>query len=445
MTLLLRGGTVPGDTVFEGAAFERTVTGTTETQLADVLVGDDGLIAEIGPDLSAPAGTLELDASGATVAPGLVDLQANLCQPGFEEGETIETGSRAAVLGGYTAVVVMPNTNPAVDSAGVVREVRAYAEKALCHIEVAGAITVGRAGEQLAPIGEMASLGVRIFTDADTGVTNDRLMRRAMEYAAGMDVTLALHADVESLSADGHMNEGEWSSRLGIPGIPAEAEELMVMRDIALCRLTGARVHFQHLSTAASIAMVVAARDQGLPVTFDVTPANFTLTDGACASFDAQFKVSPPLRATVDRDAVRAALHAGSVDAIATNHAPQPAHLKDHPFDLAPAGALGLQTALALVTTQLGLDMAQTIELMSTGPARVAGLHDSHGGPLAAGRPANLMVFDPDVAWTVNGAQSASLSRNTPYEGMQLRGQVRHTIVNGRAVVRDAEIQGAVQ
>jgi len=422
-----------------------TVLSNTGSQRADVLIDDDGLIAEVGPDIAAVADADVLDASGATVAPGLVDLQANLCQPGFEEGETIETGSRAAVLGGYTAVVVMPSTNPAVDSAGVVREVRAYAEEALCHIEVAGAITVGRDGEQLAPIGEMASLGVRIFTDSATGVTNDRLMRRAMEYAAGVDVTLALHADVESLSAGGHMNEGEWSSRLGIPGIPAEAEELMVMRDLALCRLTGARVHFQHLSTASSIAMVVAAREQGMAVTFDVTPANFTLTDAECASFDAHFKVSPPLRSDVDRDALRSALQAGSVDAIASNHAPQPAHLKDQPFDQAPAGALGLQTALALAHTHLEMELAQIVELMSAGPARIAGLGDTHGGPVAAGRAANLMVFDPDVDWTVKGAAGASLSRNTPYEGMQLRGQVRHTIVNGVAVVRDAEIQGASQ
>jgi len=241
VTLVIRGGEV-----IDAAGRRR----------ADVLI-DDGCVVAVGPDLT---GDTELDAGGALVAPGLVDLHTHLRQPGREEAETIETGSRAAALGGYTAVVAMPNTEPAIDDASVVREVQHLGRLALCDVEVAGAITVGRAGERLAPMAEMAALGVRLFTDDGTGVQDNRLMRRALEYGSGLGVTLAQHCEDAALAGGGHMNEGEWSSRLGIPGQPAEAEELMVMRDIALARLTGARVHFQHLSTAGSVAMVRAAR-----------------------------------------------------------------------------------------------------------------------------------------------------------------------------------------
>ena len=228
-----------------------------------------------------PSAPTVLDAGGCVVAPGLVDLHTHLRQPGREEAETIETGSRAAALGGFTAVVAMPNTEPAIDHAAVVREVQELGRGALCDVEVAGAITVGRDGERLAPMAEMAALGVRLFTDDGTGVQDARLMRRALEYAGGLGVTLAQHCEDSALAGGGHMNEGEWSSRLGIPGQPAEAEELMVMRDIALARLTGARVHFQHLSTAGSVALVRAARPAGLAVTAEATPHHFTLTDAA--------------------------------------------------------------------------------------------------------------------------------------------------------------------
>src|SRR5256885_3313911 len=223
-----------------------TVIDATGERPADVLIDDDGRIAAVGPDLSAGR---TIDAGGCIVAPGLVDLHTHLREPGREESETVEAGSRAAALGGFTAVVAMPNTEPAIDSAAVVRDVLELGRKALCDVHAAGAVTVGRAGEQLAPMAEMAALGVRIFTDDGNGVQDNRLMRRALEYASGLDVTLAQHCEDESLSAGGHMHEGEWSSRLGVPGIPAEAEELMVMRDIPLVRLTGASVHFQHLST----------------------------------------------------------------------------------------------------------------------------------------------------------------------------------------------------
>ena len=402
----------------------------------DVVIGDDGRIAAVGPDLDAD---VVVDAGGCVVAPGLVDLHTHLREPGHEEAETVETGSRAAALGGFTAVVAMPNTEPAIDSAAVVREVLDLGKAALCDVHVAGAITVGRLGTQLAPMAEMAQLGVRLFTDDGRGVQDNRLMRRALEYASGLGVTLAQHCEDESLAAGGHMNEGEWSSRLGIPGIPAEAEELMVLRDIALARLTGAPVHFQHLSTAGAIAMVRAAKAGGLAVTAEATPHHFTLTDECCAGYDPVFKVNPPLRSAGDVAAVRAALGDGTVDAIATDHAPHAQEAKEQPFDDAPPGMLGLETALALALTELELGLVDVLALLSWRPAVIAGVADAHGGPIVEGRSANLCVIDPGATWTVDPARLASRSRNTPYAGRTLTGRVRHTFLWGEHVVRDGE------
>ncbi|HLT16593.1 MAG TPA: dihydroorotase, partial [Acidimicrobiales bacterium] len=254
-------------------------------RVADVVVDDDGRIAAVGEDLSADR---TIDAAGCVVAPGFVDLHTHLREPGQEEAETIETGARAAALGGYTCVLAMPNTIPAIDHAGIVREVLELGRTAPCDVRSSGAITVGRQGEQLAPLAEMAALGVRFFTDDGAGVADARLMRRALEYATGIQVdgkgiVLAQHCEDPVLSSGGHMHEGEWSSRLGIPGQPAEAEELMVMRDIALARLTGARVHFQHLSTARSVEMVRAAKAAGIPVSCEATTHHLTLTHAECA------------------------------------------------------------------------------------------------------------------------------------------------------------------
>jgi dihydroorotase len=280
---------------------------------------------------------------------------------------------------------------------------------------------------------------VRLFTDDGNGVQDNRLMRRALEYASGLGVTLAQHCEDESLSAGGHMHEGEWSSRLGIPGIPSEAEELMVMRDIALARLTGARVHFQHLSTGGAIAMVRAAKAGGLPVTAEAAPHHFTLTDECCASYDPVFKVNPPLRTAVDVAAVKAGLRDGAVDAIATDHAPHAQELKEQTFDEAPPGMLGLETALALAMTELDIELAEILALLSWQPALIAGLSAHHGGPLEAGRPANLCVIDPTATWVVEAAKLASRSRNTPYAGRTLTGRVRHTFLWGEPVVLDGE------
>ena len=419
-----------------------TVVDRTGSRRADVLVRQ-GVVEAVEPGIAPSAGALELDAGDCVVSPGLVDLHVHLRQPGNEEAETVETGARAAALGGYTAVVAMPNTDPPVDCAAVARQVLELGEKAVCHVAVAGAITVGRAGQRLAPMAEMAALGVRMFTDDGAGVADGRLMRRALEYSSALGVTLAQHCEDPSLAAGGHMHEGEWSSRLGIPGIPAEAEELMVMRDIALLRLTarlGARLHLLHLSTAGSLAMVRAAKAGGLTITAEATPHHFTLTDSAVESYDPVFKVNPPLRSTTDVTAVKGALADGTVDAIATDHAPHAPEAKEMPFDQAPPGMLGSETALALALSELDLPLGEVLALMSWRPARIAGL-EQHGGPVAPGRPANLCVLDPAASWTVDPARLASRSRNTPYAGRRLVGRVRHTVLAGEPVVIDGEAQ----
>jgi dihydroorotase len=417
-----------------------TVIDATGSRQADVFIQDGNVVA-VGKKIDAPSGARVLSADGCVVAPGLVDLHTHLRQPGKEEAETIETGSRAAALGGYTAVVAMPNTDPPIDSAGVVREVLALGASALCDVHVAGAITKGRAGHELAPIGEMADLGVRLFTDDGAGVQDARLMRRAFEYASALGVTLAQHCEDEALAAGGHMHEGEWSSRLGIPGIPAEAEELMVMRDVALARLTGAPVHFLHLSTAGSVAIVSAAKAGGVRVTAEAAPHHFTLTDECCASYDPLFKVNPPLRSSGDVEAIRRAVADGTIDAIATDHAPHTQDAKEQPFDQAPPGMLGLETALALALTELGIDIADVLARLSWAPARIAGIEGAHGGPIAEGSPANVCVIDPAATWVVEADKLASRSRNTPYAGRKLTGRVRHTLLRGEPVVIDGEAQ----
>jgi dihydroorotase len=418
-----------------------TVIDATGSRLADVLI-QDGAISTVGSKVSSvPAGTVVLEAGGCIVAPGLVDLHTHLREPGWEEAETVESGARAAALGGYTAVVAMPNTEPAIDNAAVVRQVLDLGAEACCDVRVAGAITVGREGSRLAPMAEMAALGVTLFTDDGAGVQDARLMRRALEYGSALGVTLAQHCEDASLAGGGHMHEGEWSSRLGIPGQPAEAEELMVMRDLALARLTGAHVHFLHLSTAGSLAMIRGAKASGLDVTAEVAPHHFTLTDAEVASYDPVFKVNPPLRSDADVAAVKAALADGVVDAIATDHAPHTQESKEAPFDEAPPGMLGLETALALALTELTIPVERVLAMMSWQPARIAGLSAEHGGPIQVGRPANLCVIDPSAKWVVDPRLLASRSRNTPYAGRALVGRVRHTVLRGEPVVVEGEAQ----
>jgi dihydroorotase len=383
-----------------------------------------------------------LDATGCIVSPGFVDLHVHLREPGREDAETIETGSRAAALGGFTAVVAMPNTDPAQDSLPTIEFVRAQAARAgLCEVAPAGCITLGRAGEQLAPLGELAAAGVRLFTDDGNGVQDPALMRRALEYARPLGITLAQHCEVASLTKGAVMHEGSCCSHLGLPGWPALAEELMVHRDIELARLTGSPVHFLHLSTARSVGLVRAAKAEGLPITAEAAPHHFTLTDDMLTGFDAVYKVNPPLRTPADIEAIKAGLRDGTIDAIATDHAPHPSEAKEAPLDQAPPGMLGLETALALSITELDMSLADVVAALSWKPARIAQLDARHGRPVAVGEPANLVVFDPAEEWTVVPAKLASKSRNTPYAGRTVRGKVRHTIYAGTAVVIDSVAQ----
>ncbi len=410
-------------------------------RVADVVVRGDTVEA-VGPALGGPKGATVLDAGGCVVAPGLVDLHAHLRQPGREEAECVETGARAAALGGYTAVVAMPNTEPPLDCAGAVRQVLELGVPAVVDVSVAGAITAGRQGERLAPMAEMAALGVRLFTDDGDGVQDARLMRRAFEYALPLGVTLAQHCEDASLAAGGHMNEGEWSARLGLPGAPALAEELMAWRDIALARLTGGRLHLLHLSTSVSMDLVRAAKAGGVALTAEVSPHHLCLTDAAVAGYDPVYKVNPPLRGASDVAALRAGLRTGAVDAIATDHAPHPPEAKEAPFEQAAPGMIGLETALAVVLTELGgvLPLVSILGLLSWQPAAIAGLA-SQGGPVADGAVANLCVIDPAATWVVDPAAGASRSRNTAFAGQRLTGRVRHTVYRGEPVVIDGEAQ----
>ena len=420
-----------------------TVVDSTGERRADVLV-ENGRIAAVGEGLRAPAGARVLDAGGCVVAPGLVDVHTHLREPGGETAETIESGARAAALGGFSAVVAMPNTSPAIDCAAVVHEVLALGRAAAVQVAVAGAITVGRDGTRLAPLAEMAALGVRLFTDDGRGVQDAGLMRRALQYAGPLGIVLAQHCEDERLAAGGSMHEGEWSSRLGIPGQPALAEEAMLARDLGLVRLTGSPMHFLHLSTAGSVALLAAARAEGLPVTAEVTPHHLRLTDALVAGFDPVFKVNPPLRPASDVAALRAALASGVLDAVATDHAPHPPELKDEPFELAPPGMLGLETAFsvayeAVCATGL-MALRDLVGAMSWRPARIAGL-EHQGGPVAPGRVANLSVLDLAATWTVDATKLASRSLNTPYAGERLTGRARHTVSGGVAVVVDGVAQ----
>jgi dihydroorotase len=436
VTLVIRGGTVLGP---DGARrLDVAVNGSTIVELAETIDPAKGVTV--------------LDAGGSLVGPGLVDLHTHLRQPGREEAETVESGARAAALGGYTAIVAMPNTDPAIDSAGVAREVLALGRSALAEVAVAGAITVGRAGQAMAPIGELAELGVRLFTDDGAGVQDGALMRRALDYAKGLGVTLAQHCEDECLADGGAMHEGCWSSWLGLPGIPAAAEESMVARDIQLSRLTGAPVHFLHLSTAGSVELVRRAKAEGLLVTAEAAPHHMLLTHDLVAGYDPVFKVNPPLRTSEDVTAVVAGLCDGTIDAIATDHAPHSPEAKDVPFDQAPPGMLGLQTALPIAWEVLSASLSaeRIFALMSTQPAAIAGLgstdarvggHSAQGGPLEVGATANLCVFDPTASTEVEPARLASRSRNTPYAGRTFNGGVRHTVLRGEPVVIDAEAQ----
>jgi dihydroorotase len=415
-------------------------------RVADVLVRD-GTIVDVGPGLDAPAGAKVLAADGCVVAPGLVDIQVHFREPGREEAETIESGARGAALGGFTAVVAMPNTSPPLDDAKVVAAMLDRGREVSCLVTVAGCITQGRAGRELAPLGELYDLGVRVFTDDGDCVADANVMRRAFEYATALPgAVIAQHAEDPDLVAGGHMHEGEWSAKLGIPGRPAAAESTIVARDLELAALTGGRYHVLHLSTAAATDLVRTAKAAGIRVTCEVSPQHLALTDAACASFDPVFKMNPPLRCEADVAGVTAGLVDGTIDAIATDHAPHAPETKERTFEEAPPGMLGVETALAVAITKLvetgTMTLAEVLGALSWRPARIAGLDAlGHGLAVAAGNPANLCVLDPAAQWVVDPDRLASRSRNTPFAGWKLTGRVRHTVLRGEPTVIDHEAQ----
>lgn len=423
------------------------VAGVSSSVVADVLI-EDGRIVAVADHVDAPLDAKEIDAEGCWIGPSFVDLHTHLREPGREEAETIESGARAGASGGYGALVAMPNTEPALDNVAIVSYVLDRGAKTPIDIAVAGAITQGRRGELLAPMAEMAALGVRLFTDDGQGVQDPSLMRRALEYAKPLGVRLAQHCEDELLAQGGSMNEGSLSSRLGLVGRPALAEELMVLRDIELVRLTGGSLHFLHLSTARSVALVLRARREGLVVSMEVAPHHLILDESALETFDPIFKVHPPLRGISDVEALRAALVDGAIDAVATDHAPHAPELKDLPFDEAPPGMLGLEHAASLTYEALGADQAspQTFfSVLSRGPARVAQLrasdprlrHSAHGGAMEVGEDANVVIFDPRERWSARRDTLQSRATNTPYDGRSMLGRVRSLVVKGELVVAE--------
>jgi len=408
----------------------------------DVLVAD-GAIAAVGERLGG-AGEETLECSGMVLTPGLVDLHTHLREPGFEQKETIETGTRAAAVGGFTAVSSMANTDPVTDHAAIVAEIREKSAAAgLADVFPVGAITKGLGGESIAELGEMVEAGVRVFSDDGHCVPTARILRNALIYAKAFphEVVIADHCEDPSLVEGGQMHEGVYSFTLGLAGRPAEAEEMIVARDLAMARAVGGRLHVCHLSTARSVDLIRRAKAEGIRVTAEVTPHHLVFTDDELVTYDTNFKVNPPIRTAEDRDALRSGLADGTIDAIATDHAPHAVEEKEAEFDRSPPGTIGLETALAAVLTHLVgpglLALPRAIEAMSTAPARILGAV-GHGGPIEVGKPANLTVFDPREEWLVE-PPFASKARNAAFAGSRLSGRVLYTMLRGDLTVLEGK------
>jgi dihydroorotase len=407
----------------------------------DLLIRD-GVIVEIGTGLEADE---IIDAGGLVALPGFVDLHTHLREPGREDTETIETGSRAAALGGYTAVFAMANTDPVADNAVIVEHVwRRGKEVGLVDVHPVGAVTVGLKGERLAELGTMAksAAGVRIFSDDGLCVADPLIMRRALEYTKALGAVIAQHAEEPRLTVGAQAHEGEMAARLGLAGWPAVAEESIVARDCLLALHVGARLHVCHVSTEGTAEILRWAKSRGTQVSAEVTPHHLLLDDERLTSYDPINKVNPPLRTATDAKALRAALADGTVDCVATDHAPHAAQDKDCEWSAARPGMLGLQTALPIVVATMVapglLDWRGVARVMSERPAEIAGLPD-HGRPIAVGEPATLTLVDPSGHWTVRGADLASIAANTPYEGMELPGTVVATLLRGRITAQDGK------
>jgi dihydroorotase len=387
-----------------------------------------------------------IDATGLIALPGLVDLHTHLREPGREDAETVLTGTQAAAMGGFTAVHAMANTDPVADTAGVVEQVwRLGREAGYCDVYPVGAVTVGLAGQQLAELGAMADSAarVRVFSDDGHCVNDAVLMRRALEYVKAFDGVVAQHAQEPRLTEGAQMNEGDLSGRLGLTGWPAVAEEAVIARDCLLAAHVGSRLHVCHVSTAGSVELIRQAKASGWNVTAEVTPHHLLLTDDLAASYDPIFKVNPPLRSAADTEALRAGLADGTIDVVATDHAPHPHEDKDCEWAAAAFGMLGLETALSVVQETMVdpglLRWADVAERMSYAPARIGRVAD-HGRPIEDGSPANILLYDPSVRRVVEAAESVSLSRNTPYAGMELPGRVVATFLHGKPTVLDGKL-----
>ncbi|WP_405707554.1 dihydroorotase [Streptomyces xanthophaeus] len=410
----------------------------------DVLI-DGETIAEVGTGLSAEGATV-IEAEGQTLLPGLVDLHTHLREPGREDSETVLTGTRAAASGGYTAVFAMANTFPVADTAGVVEQVwRLGKESGYCDVQPIGAVTVGLEGKQLSELGAMHDSAARVTVFSDDGkcVDDAVIMRRALEYVKAFGGVVAQHAQEPRLTEGAQMNEGVVSAELGLGGWPAVAEESIIARDVLLAEHVGSRVHICHLSTAGSVEIVRWAKSRGIDVTAEVTPHHLLLTEELVRSYNAVYKVNPPLRTERDVLALREALADGTIDIVATDHAPHPHEDKDCEWAAAAMGMVGLETALSVVQQTMVetglLDWAGVAERMSFAPARIGGL-DNHGRPVSAGEPANLTLVDTSYRGVVDPAHFASRSRNTPYEGRELPGRITHTFLRGRATVVDGTL-----
>lgn len=396
---------------------------------------EDGVIRDVTSSKKLDDRCQVIDAKGAIVCPGLIDVHTHLREPGFEHREDIESGSRAAAAGGFTTILCMANTHPVNDNASVTEMiVKRSREVGLVNIRPVGALSKGLKGEEMAEIGEMVRAGCAAISDDGMPVMNGKLMRHALEYAKTFGVPVITHPEDLTLSAGGSMNEGKISTRLGLEGIPAAAEESMIQRDLLLAQLTGHHLHVAHVSTKRGIEMIRRAKEEGIPVTCEVTPHHLTLTDEACLKYNANAKVNPPLRTPADCEALIAALNDGTADCIATDHAPHSQDEKLTGFGCANVGLIGMETALPVclkLVHEQKLNLKRLIELFTAGPARIFKLK---GGTLKNGSPADVTIFNPDQAVTLQSGSFLSKSRNTPFEGMKLKGKVLLTICNGKVV-----------
>lgn len=409
--------------------------------VADVLI-EGGKITAVGRGVEAGSGTQIIDASGKVVAPGLIDLHVHLREPGQEDLETVASGAMAAAAGGFTAVCAMPNTDPVTDNQAAVGFIVSQAQRAgKARVYPIGAVTLGQRGEQLAEFGELVGAGAVAVSDDGKPVGSSHMMRTALEYARTFGIPVANHCEEMSLAQGGAMHEGLVSTRLGLKGIPAAAEEIMVARDIILAELTGGHVHLCHMSTRGSVELIRRGKEKGIRVTAEATPHHFSLTHERCEGYDTNAKMNPPLRESEDVEAIRLGLKDGTIDVIASDHAPHHYDAKEREFDNAPNGIIGLETALGVAIRDLVesgvLSLPALIDRMSTRAARIFNLP---GGTLAVGAPADVVVFDPTERWIVRPETFRSKSRNTPYAGAELVGRAHQTVVRGRIAF---DIRGA--